>query len=231
MALFVAVIGDIIDSRKLENRYSVQEKLKSVLEEINRDYQDVLASSFSLTLGDEFQGLMVSPLYVLELLDMITCKMHPVRIRYGIGIGDMYTRIQRENSMGSDGPAYWLARDAIRHIHDDNDYGNTTIRIESDCLPSAELDLVNATLRACDAIAGKWMASQKAFICRLIPLVKHNRFQQVFAAKELGLKPQEINSKIQSTSILPYLQAKAALRELLVSLYTQKAQAEERQAD
>ena len=54
---FVAVIGDIKDSRLLENRKEVQLRLREVLERLNENYKEEIVSRFLITLGDEFQGL------------------------------------------------------------------------------------------------------------------------------------------------------------------------------
>ena len=55
---YFAVIGDIIDSKKINNRYQDQKTLETCLNDLNNEYQAVLVSKFSITLGDEFQGLL-----------------------------------------------------------------------------------------------------------------------------------------------------------------------------
>ena len=56
--LYIAIIGDIKGSKKLDNRNEVQKKLTSVLDDINKKYKDDIYSKFTITLGDEFQGLL-----------------------------------------------------------------------------------------------------------------------------------------------------------------------------
>ena len=56
--IYVAIIGDIIDSKKIKNRNEVQQKLKHVLSKINQSYDDIIAANFIISLGDEFQGLL-----------------------------------------------------------------------------------------------------------------------------------------------------------------------------
>ena len=38
----IAVIGDLIDSKNIENRFVVQERLKEILEEVNRYYKSCI---------------------------------------------------------------------------------------------------------------------------------------------------------------------------------------------
>lgn len=55
---YIAIIGDMIDSKDIPNRFEGQQQLKACLDKLNKKYQAVLASKFSITLGDEFQGLL-----------------------------------------------------------------------------------------------------------------------------------------------------------------------------
>lgn len=49
-----AIIGDIVNSKKLTNRWIIQKELKEILDLVNTDYKEYLVSMFSITLGDEF---------------------------------------------------------------------------------------------------------------------------------------------------------------------------------
>ena len=110
---FAAVIGDIKDSRKLENRKEVQKRLQKVLDRLNRKYEEDIVSSYLITLGDEFQGLLCSGKNILNMINEIKMEMYPVRLRFGIGFGTITTDIRREMALGADGPGYYRAREAV----------------------------------------------------------------------------------------------------------------------
>ena len=110
---FAAVIGDIKDSRKLENRKEVQKRLQKVLDRLNRKYEEDIVSSYLITLGDEFQGLLCSGKNILNMINEIKMEMSPVRLRFGIGFGTITTDIRREMALGADGPGYYRAREAV----------------------------------------------------------------------------------------------------------------------
>ena len=110
---FVAVIGDIKDSRLLENRKEVQLRLREVLERLNENYKEEIVSRFLITLGDEFQGLLCSGKAVLDMINEIRMEMYPVRLRFGIGFGQITTDIKTEMALGADGPGYYRAREAV----------------------------------------------------------------------------------------------------------------------
>lgn len=64
-------IGDIIDSRNIEYRIKVQEKLNKILKAADMSYKDYIVSKWTITLGDEFQVLIKPNLEVFKMLDYI----------------------------------------------------------------------------------------------------------------------------------------------------------------
>lgn len=113
MDSFVAVIGDIRNSRYLNNRKEIQDHLRCILEKVNGKYAKDIASQFLITLGDEFQGLLLDGKNILNLINEIKMEMYPVKIRFGVGIGMITTDIYAEKALGADGPGYYRAREAV----------------------------------------------------------------------------------------------------------------------
>ena len=116
--IYYAIIGDVKDSRTLPNRNDVQEKLKKVLLDINRIYNEDIAADFLITLGDEFQGLMLKSNNIIKIVKQIQRELHPIQIRFGIGIGEISTKINKKAAIGADGPAFYAARNVITMIHE-----------------------------------------------------------------------------------------------------------------
>lgn len=111
--VYCAIIGDIVNSKKIPNRQEIQDLFFSVLMEINMEFDNNIASDFTITLGDEFQGLISKPSLSYEIIKKIKQKMSPIDLVFGVGIGGMSTRIQKAISIGSDGPAYHYARNMV----------------------------------------------------------------------------------------------------------------------
>ncbi|SDM31965.1 SatD family protein [Halarsenatibacter silvermanii] len=84
----IVIIGDIINSKKINNREEAQQKVKSVISDVNRKYQDQLVTPFELTLGDEFFGVLSGHEVILDLLQYIDIQFSEIAIRYGIGYGE-----------------------------------------------------------------------------------------------------------------------------------------------
>lgn len=110
---YLAIIGDIRRSREVAERAELQKLIERALGEINSRFADCIAAGFVITLGDEFQGLLVEPscgLRVLVALDLALGG--DASIRYGVGWGEVTTDL-RSVALGMDGPCFHRAREAV----------------------------------------------------------------------------------------------------------------------
>ncbi|MDN5016518.1 SatD family protein [Streptococcus sp. SI1] len=213
--MYIALIGDIIESKKIQDRAQVQQQLLRLMKELNWQYQDYLISPFTVTTGDEFQALFSPNSYMFQIIDQLSVAFSPYEIRFGIGVGEMVTEINKEQSIGSDGPAYWLAREAINHIHDKNDYGINHISV---FLADEEVTwTVNAMLAACSFIQSKWTEVQYDVLKQLLT---ENIYDETFSHKEmarsLGITPSAFNKRIKASGLKIYLRNKrVAMNQIL----------------
>lgn len=163
---YIAIIGDIVDSRHTSDRKEVQIKLKTVLGEINGTYANDIASKFMVTLGDEFQGLLKSGSPVLQILEKIEFAMHPVKLRIGIGVGSITTDIDPMMPLGADGPAYYCARemiDELQSLEKKNRESPSDILIKIE--DHAEISsLINTVFTLSAAIKSDWTDRQREII-------------------------------------------------------------------
>lgn len=213
--MYIALIGDIIESKKIQDRAQVQQQLLRLMKELNWQYQDYLISPFTVTTGDEFQALFSPNSYMFQIIDQLSVAFSPYEIRFGIGVGEMVTEINKEQSIGSDGPAYWLAREAINHIHDKNDYGINHISV---FLADEEVTwTINAMLAACSFIQSKWTEVQYDVLKQLLT---ENIYDETFSHKEiarlLGITPSAFNKRIKASGLKIYLRNKrVAMNQIL----------------
>jgi DNA-binding CsgD family transcriptional regulator len=110
--VYLAIIGDVVRSREVENRGILQEQLNKVIDRVNRRFDATLAANFVLTIGDEFQGLLNQAREVNAILADFRAAVHPVELRFGIGIGTLDTPLEAV-ALGMDGPCFHRARTAI----------------------------------------------------------------------------------------------------------------------
>lgn len=105
----IVLIGDIISSKKIAQRHKIQSTLKRVFRKINNN-EKKLSSPLTITLGDEFQAVYNRADSIFRDIWLISLAVHPVKIRFSIGIGEITTRINKEQAIGMDGPAFYNAR-------------------------------------------------------------------------------------------------------------------------
>ncbi|HLR35772.1 MAG TPA: SatD family protein [Tissierellales bacterium] len=205
----LAIIGDIIDSRNIEYRIKVQEELNKIIKEINMSYKNYIVSKWTITLGDEFQVLMKPNLEIFKMLDYISYRMDPIKIRYGIGLGEIYTDIDYEKSIGADGPAYWNARSAIEFIHNNNNYGNSKILFRG---KTKSDNIINHLLSYTDWMKENWTNTQKEVLYTLLESgIYSENFEQKALAKKLNISESAMSRRVKTSGIRLYLSSKNSI--------------------
>lgn len=211
---FIAIIGDIKQSKTIENRSEVQKKLKSALDEINEKYSDDIASKFSITLGDEFQGLLRNGKNTMAIITEIEMEMYPVEIRFGVGIGPITTDVNKEMSLGADGPAYYNARNAIETLKDDEKKRQTDaayIRLETDGDNKAATIMINTIMTLLTVIKDSWSDRQREIIWDML---KHQD-SQTDVAKRFKINQSSVQKGLSKGKYYAYKDALDTLGKAL----------------
>ena len=191
---YIAVIADIKESKKISNRNEVQKQLGQVLTEINEKYNNDIYSKFTITLGDEFQGLLCNGANTMNIISDIERRMFPVKLRFGIGIGEIITDVNKEISIGADGPAYHMARKAIEHLKADEKKKRTNTadtRIEIDGNEKAAL-LLNTILSLLTIIKENWSDRQREIIWDML----EHQDSQMSVANRLNIKQPSVQKSM-----------------------------------
>ncbi|TQJ32440.1 SatD family protein [Microbacterium sp. SLBN-146] len=112
----VAVLADIVGSRRLPDRAAAQSTLDGAIAQVEREFPD-LVRPLRPTVGDEQQALypdLDSAMAALLLLQLTLPE--GLECRFGIGVGDVLTVPAAGGSI-PEGPGWWAARDAIEMVH------------------------------------------------------------------------------------------------------------------
>lgn len=207
---YTAIIGDIIDSKKSDDRNTIQKKMKEVLEHINKQYQGFIASKFMITLGDEFQGLLKDRSMIMTIITEIEMLMFPVEIRFGVGIGDITTDINFNNSIEIDGPAYNRARDMINTLQKKKSqyeevYSNIMLCTGEE---NKEIDyLMNSVLSVCSTLKRNWSKRQVEIITEFIKCGEN----QYKAAEILKITQSSVSKALRNSNYYTY---RAAIKNI-----------------
>lgn len=210
---YIAVIGDIVGSKSISERKAIQDKLAGILEDINKIYPSDIASKFMITLGDEFQGLFRSGSHALEILEGIERSMHPVKIRFGIGVGAITTDINPELPLGADGPAYYYAREMIQDLKRTEKKKmepkqNMKIRIEA--YPDVS-EIINTIFTLNTVLKNKWTARQR----EIIDLYLKCGSTQNDVAGRIGIHQSNVQKALAGSDFYAYQRAVGAVAAIL----------------
>ncbi len=202
----IAIIGDIKESKKIINRSEVQKKLNQILNNINDKYVNDISSKFTITLGDEFQGLLSNGANTMNIISEIEREMYPTKIRFGVGIGKLETDVNREISIGADGPVYHMARNAINNLKDDeerNQKNPSDYRFETDRDNEATTIMMNTILVLITAIKESWSDRQREIIWDMFK----NQDSQNDVAARFGIKQPTVQKILSKGKYYAYKDA------------------------
>lgn len=213
---YIAIIGDIRDSRLLNNRNDVQKYLIESLNQINEKYQEHIASDFSISMGDSIQGLLNATAPFTEIILAIELLMHSVDFRFGIGVGEIATEIDPENSQLNDGPAYHRARQVLEWIEEkEQKYSTrkTNIMILSQDEETPSDRLINAIFALNTVIRKSWTERQKEVIKAFL----ENNENQYQTAEVLNVGQSTISKALKSADFYAYQSALADIEDFMMT--------------
>lgn len=217
---YTVIIGDIIDSKGIKDRKQVQKTVKNVLSTINKKYSKDIAAEFSITLGDEFQGLLKNRNNIIDIISEIEITMAPVSIRFGVGIGSISTDINFKRSAEIDGSSYHRARTMIEELEsNESQYSKRQANILiSSQEENIEIDqLLNSILSICTVLKSKWTLRQHEIIHTYL-LNDENQYK---AAKKLAIGQSTVSKALNAANFTSYQSA----MENVNSFLTEKREA------
>ena len=215
--IYFAVIGDLVASRSIPARENFQKQFAQVLATVNDSFRAAIASQFTVTVGDEFQGLLGEASQICRIMDTVITRLYPVKVRFGIGIGSMSTEIDPAKSLGADGPAFWAARKAIEYIHENNDYGTSRACLHT--TDPSQSRLINTSLAANALILDGWRGTQMAVLKALVDSNLYGPdFEQVKLAEYMGLTPASLQKRIKGSGVKVYIRNGMAISEAINTL-------------
>ena len=204
----VALIGDIVESRRTGDRQALHDTVTMVLASVNADHP--VLDPVVITLGDEFQGVYATLGDALTAAFHIRAGLRPHDVRFGLGRGDIQA-LDSERGI-HDGPAYWAARDAI--VEAERLAGKAALRGTRTAYRSPEgepalVTAVNAALTALDHILG----SLSPVSWRILGGRLEGLTQQNIAARE-GITPSAVSQRVRSDGIGVAMETMRMLGEL-----------------
>lgn len=158
MSYKIVLIGDIEGSKKLAEaeRSRLQEDLSRLIEKVNSE-SEFIEAPMTITLGDEFQAVYSLADSILGDSWKIMAEIHPVSVRFSIGIGKIVTPINKDHALGMDGPAFHTARKGIEELKESGKLYRVEIAGESGSDPDTpDFILLNQTFELLSNEMKRW---------------------------------------------------------------------------
>ncbi len=220
--MYCAIIGDLIGSKKLKDRSVIQSKLSDILEAINQEYYQDIQSKFLITIGDEFQGLLYDTGDFLSIIKKIKIEIYPIKLRFGVGIGQISTEIKNVFAIGADGDAYYSARDAINQLKKQENekeglYSDVKINVAKGKLSigfqkkdGVDTDMINTALSACSFIEKKWGEKQLEVI-----RLKEKGLTQTEIAQKINIEQSSVHRRLDAAGYYTYTKCLEQIKDYI----------------
>jgi len=211
---YIAIIGDIKNSKNINEQNIFQKKLAKILNKVNEIYSDSISSKFTITLGDEFQALLHSGKNLMEIIYYIKKEVYPVKIRFGIGVGEISTLINPEISIGADGPGYYKARESIEYLKlleskKEKSLSDIQIRIDGDNV--LQESSLNTILKLMYNIEICWTKKQR----KVIDYILFEKVSQTEASQYFHVTPSNIQQILAKSHYYAYKEAFDTINKIL----------------
>ena len=197
-----ALIGDLIGSRQVADRAGLHTRLHGVLAAVNERFAPV--TPLRVTVGDEYQGVFPSLGTALQATLVLRLALLPeVDVRHGIGAGEL--GVLQEEPRVEDGPAWWVARDAIVAVEEGESRGPSRTLRTSYAVAAGAVEgldgvpdpaLVNAALVLRDQLVAG--ASERS-LSVLRGLLESETQREV--AARLGISPSAVSQRVRADGL------------------------------
>lgn len=179
---------DVRGSRTVKDRAALQASIRTLLNELNSKFNDTIVANFTLTLGDEFQGVLKSPSPFLRVVKLVR-ECLPVKVYCGVGMGEVLTPLSRMPGE-MDGPAFHRSRQALEEAK--------RRRIELVVRSGEEIvdSLVNPLSLLILHVMSGWTKRQREVIS-LIESGEHRTLSEI--ARKLSVSKQSVSKIVRSS--------------------------------
>jgi len=158
---YAVLTADITDSRKIENFPSVRDQKLRPLAKSHLKRRLIL-SEYAVTAWDEFEGILTDVGNVPEVILDLRRYFYPMRLRIGIGLGEVSDPSGTPVNAFAGGMAFERAREAIKALNGERNTRARSTLIISD---NEEFDaIVNTVYQLHDTLVDEIKPKQWAII-------------------------------------------------------------------
>jgi hypothetical protein len=212
-----ALLGDMVGSRHVGNHRSVHRLLEGALEAVNRRFAAAVWAPLGLTKGvDEISGALLTPEPAYDILCLLNLHLHPLRFRFAVGWGKVFSLGSSRSAGSLDGSAFHTGVAALE-------------RARRERLPLAlGGPPASPQARAVEALGGLDAALREdwppvvAAVARAVS--DHPEATQAELARHSHRSQQAVSRAMVRGRFKDLARSQAALREMLADIHRQTTQ-------
>jgi hypothetical protein len=196
----LALIADIVKSKKIAEREKLQDKLNEYFASLTRPG---IISPYTITLGDEFQAVYAHAAGIFQDIIEILKISYPAQMRFSLALATLSTKINPERSIGMDGPAFHMARDRLIEL---KGYDEIIIQIQAE----EGFEVVNSSLK----LASSAMSGWKENTWKIISGIMAGQSVKEISA-EIGISERAVYKGIDTHVLKDYIEYFKAIEKKL----------------
>jgi len=205
--LLATVIGDVVRSRRSDDRGALHARLADVLAEVNAALGPV--TPLRITIGDEYQGGFASVNDAVRATLRLRLALAPgIDVRHGIGWGEV--TVLQERPRVEDGSGWWAAREAVHAVHNFEERPESRLRRtvfrRADGIEGPDPATLEAMLILRDQLVGD-LAKRSMFLLRGLLTGTTQRA----LADDLGISASAVSQRIRADGLAALVAADRAL--------------------
>lgn len=146
---------DVISSRELFAEGYLKREFYRSADRASEAMADSLITRFSISRGDEIQGVIERPADIPVIVRNLRYFFAPALLRIGVGVGEIDRLVASDNSWDMDGQAFHRAREALDALGD--------IKMPSTRVVTGHTDIdstANVIYTLADAVESRWTVPQ-----------------------------------------------------------------------
>lgn len=205
--LMATLIGDVVRSRRCDDRAALHTRLAGVLAQVNGSLDPV--TPLRITVGDEYQGGFATTHAAVRATLRLRLALAPdVDVRHGIGWGEV--SVLQEEPRVEDGPGWWAAREAILEVHRSEERPGSRLRRtvfrRAEGVEGPDPATLEAMLLLRDQLVGDLSARSLLVLRGLLADTTQRTL-----ADQLGITPSAVSQRIRADGLMALVAADRAL--------------------
>lgn len=201
------LMADIVGSRDSPDSKKLAKSFSDLISNCNELYKDEMISPLTITLGDEFQGVIKNECSAYKIISWIEenkwKKDEPINLRYVLELDGIETDINKDVAYGMMGPALTNARQNLTKLKEEDEWMGIGKKIENFELKSIQLNLYLLHIR-------NWKWSDKDLIAEFLVYQDYK-----VVAENLNKNTSLMWKRHKSLEIDKYFKLKRSLELLL----------------